>query len=116
MSGKGQTPERFCCPSPRVRLTVDEHGLIREGTRQEIGPDRTVRLFGSRLDDSRRGGDIDWLVERPQPAADRLMTACRLAARLERTLGDGCVDVALTDPTAAEAPRHRIARSEGPLL
>ena len=47
-----------------MRLTVDEHGLIREGTRQEIGPDRTVRLFGSRLDDSRRGGDIDWLVER----------------------------------------------------
>lgn len=86
-----------------MRLAHSDRKLITETVRNMLGPDTVVRLFGSRLDDARRGGDIDLLVEVPQPLHQRVMTACRLAARLERALDGRRVDVLLSDPPAHTA-------------
>lgn len=37
--------------------------------RHRLGDDAVVRLFGSRVDDSRRGGDVDLYVEVARPVA-----------------------------------------------
>lgn len=44
-----------------MRLAPDEVKAIREEVRR-VDPDATVYLYGSRVDDSARGGDIDLLV------------------------------------------------------
>ena len=46
-----------------MRLTPKQARVILECLRQQFGADAKVKLFGSRLDDSSRGGDVDLLVE-----------------------------------------------------
>ena len=55
-------------------------------------------LFGSRVDDSRRGGDIDLLIELPQPlsADDVVDRRARFTARLYRLLEERRIDVVMT--------------------
>jgi hypothetical protein len=48
-----------------MRLMPQEIAAIDLAARECFAPRSMVRLFGSRLDDSRRGGDIDLLVEPP---------------------------------------------------
>ena len=37
--------------------------IIKDVIASQLGSEATIRLFGSRLDDSQRGGDIDLLIE-----------------------------------------------------
>lgn len=66
-----------------LRQTIKHEALaaLGEGTR--------VRLFGSRVDDKARGGDIDLLVSPGKPLSDPVLAECRLAARLQVALGGG---------------------------
>jgi len=99
-----------------MRLPEAHRNLITQTARELLGPNVVVRLFGSRLDDARRGGDIDLLVEVPRPLSQRVLTACQLAARLERALDGRKVDVLLADPSTVESPVHRAARRDGVVL
>lgn len=45
-----------------MRLTTEQREVIRSAVRDIYGADSGIWLFGSRVDDSRRGGDIDLLV------------------------------------------------------
>ena len=46
-----------------VRLTADEVQAIKAAAAEAFGASAVVRLFGSRVDDTKRGGDIDLLIE-----------------------------------------------------
>ncbi|WCT74210.1 hypothetical protein PQ455_02980 [Sphingomonas naphthae] len=46
-----------------MRLTEQEIAAIKGAAAEAFGPDAVVRLFGSRVDDALRGGDIDLHVE-----------------------------------------------------
>ncbi len=46
-----------------MRLTDQERRTIVEAVTAEFGPTVTLRLFGSRLDDAQRGGDIDLFID-----------------------------------------------------
>ena len=48
-----------------MRLTPRAREIIRDTTREVFGEAARSRLFGSRVDDSQRGGDIDLLIELP---------------------------------------------------
>ena len=49
-----------------MRLTPETRDIIRHSTQAVFGLDSQVKLFGSRIDDRQRGGDIDLLVELPR--------------------------------------------------
>ena len=52
-----------------MRLTTDQIQAIRDAASSTFGDKAAVWLFGSRVDDAKKGGDIDVLV-RPAPMTD----------------------------------------------
>ena len=46
-----------------MRISSAQTRLILDCVRPQFGADAQVMLFGSRLDDTARGGDVDLLVE-----------------------------------------------------
>ena len=99
-----------------MRLTPDQTHAIVVTTQALAGKDAQVRLFGSRLHDGLRGGDIDLLVECAQPVARPVWLAAQITASLQRVLGDRRIDVLVPDPATLVEPVHRVARAEGIVL
>lgn len=99
-----------------MRLSPTQIDAIRRVVGEAFGERARVRLFGSRVDDHQRGGDIDLLVEVDQPLANRAAAAARLTAQLQRALGDQRIDVLLVDPETQPLPIHAVARREGVAL
>ena len=99
-----------------MRLQPDHIAVIKRVTAQVLGDDARVTLFGSRIDDRARGGDIDLFIEMPTPLPNRAVVAARLAARIERQLGGRQIDVVLVDPLTPTQTVHTEARAHGVLL
>ena len=58
-----------------MRLDKKTRDAIREAAQRYFGAD--VYLFGSRTDDSRRGGDIDLYIEAPLPLQEAFLERLR---------------------------------------
>lgn len=99
-----------------VRLDEHQRALIKQITAATVGGDAEVRLFGSRVHDDLRGGDIDLLVRTPHPLPARLETEVQLGARLERALGGRRVDVLLIEPASRLQAVHLAALETGVVL
>jgi predicted nucleotidyltransferase len=91
-----------------MRLTPSQIAVIKSTTAAVLGPQSRVRLFGSRVHDRQKGGDVDLYVEVPQP---NLMQRIRCKIQLEERL-DMPVDL-IVKPIGDDSPISRIARSEG---
>ena len=102
--------------TPTMRLTPEQIQIIRRTVAEIAGPKARVRLFGSRLDDQSKGGDIDLLVEMPDPVENAAVLGARLEARLERRLGGRKIDVVLAAPNIHRQSIHDLAEREGILL
>lgn len=96
-----------------MRLTPAELTAIRDTVRSVAGASATVRLFGSRVNDAARGGDIDLLVELQTPVDSSVRLSARIGARLQQVLGDRRIDVLVAAPNLQEGPIHRVARESG---
>ena len=71
-----------------MRLSDSERLIVREAVARRFGSQSQVLLFGSRLDDSRRGGgDVDLLVELLHEVDDPLAEAVGLEVDVMRELG-----------------------------
>lgn len=98
-----------------MRLTPTEIAAIKAAARDAFGETAVVRLFGSRVDDSRRGGDIDLHIE-----VDRLDDERRARGSFEdgvfRRIDPRKIDVVIS--TRGGAPRgfERIAYRDGIIL
>ena len=99
-----------------MRLSAQQIARIREVVHQEAGPDARVRLFGSRLNDERRGGDVDLLVELDRPVANPAWLAARISGRMTRYMLGREVDVLLSAPNLLRGAIHAVAEQEGHLL
>ena len=96
-----------------MRLTPEQAASIRSAAAEVFGSDARVWLFGSRVDDSKRGGDIDLLIETAQlPAVDAFMRKVRFLGKLEDSLGERKIDVVIQHPGDTRAI-VRIAHATG---
>lgn len=75
-----------------MRLQSKEIQIIIQVAKEIYGEGVKVYLFGSRLNDEKRGGDIDLLV-RTEGETKNVLARIRMIARLKRLLGDQKIDV-----------------------
>jgi predicted nucleotidyltransferase len=80
-----------------MRLSTDQILAIRQAATVAFGQGTSVWLFGSRVDDAKKGGDIDLLVcPQSHTAAEGeqgFMQKIKMLTLLERHLGERKVDL-----------------------
>lgn len=84
-----------------MRLSAVQKQIILDVARANFGETVSVRLFGSRIDDNERGGDIDLLVECQQPVENKVEKKCRMAAQIQKQLGEQKIDILVLDANTA---------------
>ena len=104
-----QTPFRL---TPHMRLSIDQIKAIRYAASTTFGDDTQVWLFGSRVDDAKKGGDIDLLV-RPSPTAEQnFAQKVSMLVLLEKLLGERKIDLVIEHPSD-NRPIVSVAHSTG---
>ena len=96
-----------------MRITPEQIVAIRKGVSQLAGDAARVWLFGSRVRDDARGGDVDLLLELDEAVAEPALLSARLAARVSRSMYGRKVDVLIKAPNLLSLPIHAIALAEG---
>lgn len=101
------------CQNLYMRLTPAEQQIIREAALSRFGV--RPRLFGSRVDDTKRGGDIDLYIEAQMSAKEAFDREMHLAADLYLALGDQKIDI-VVNTGRLDLPIYQVARTQGVLL
>ena len=96
-----------------MRLTQKQIIQIHESVNRNIGKQVGIYLFGSRLDDQKRGGDIDLLIESEEPLS--LISKAKIKMELE-PLMMAPVDIINYSYGSQLTPFQKIARSAAILL
>lgn len=99
-----------------MRLTDAQIQMIRRLAVEVAGEHSRVRVFGSRLDDGGRGGDVDLMLEVVEPVDAPALMAAKMSALVSRAMHGRRVDVVLSAPNLKRLPIHDIAFAEGELL
>lgn len=98
-----------------MRLEPHEIAAIRDAARAVFGEGVTVRVFGSRVDDRARGGDLDLYLE-VAPGQATFANEMDFRDLIERPLDELRVDVVLHEYGQPLSPIQEIARRDGVLL
>lgn len=105
-------------PLPPIRLSTQEIIGLLESFDAEIpkhGGGR-VWLFGSRVNLSAKGGDIDLYVELNQPLDNKITFGIDLEIAIQKRLGERKIDIVVKAPNTAASALHEIAKQRGVLL
>ena len=95
-----------------MRLTDKECGVIKDEVLSCFGVSTRAVLFGSRVDDRKRGGDIDLLVRTQTPLSDAFSRKVKFLVHLKSRMGEQRIDVVVAAP-GDKRPIVRIAETEG---
>ena len=96
-----------------MRLSTNYIDIIVKTAKQMLGEDVGIWLFGSRIDDTQKGGDIDLYLETNISLENRTATASRYAARLQQQLGEQRFDILIVDPETPTQAIYSIAKKTG---
>jgi predicted nucleotidyltransferase len=98
-----------------MRLSQSQAQTIRESALSNFGEDAQVWLFGSRVRDDEKGGDIDLYIEvQAQSASDLMTSKLKFLRDLHKRLGDQKIDVVLRKANGSvELPIYQIAKQTG---
>lgn len=101
-----------------MRLTTFEIETLKQAAHDCFDTGAVVRLFGSRLDDARKGGDIDLLIETALEDPDQIARAHSLfLARVYAKMGEQKVDVLIDFPKRHQQLHvYQLARQSGVVL
>jgi len=98
-----------------MRLSARQLDVIRHQGTACFGDDARLWLFGSRVDDNKRGGDIDLYIESETLDTTALLDAkIHFLMQLHRQLGEQKIDVVLHRMGSdTDLPIYRVAQQEG---
>ena len=98
-----------------MRLTKQQINSLLSAAHQAFGDNADIWLFGSRVDDSKRGGDIDLYIETDLETGT---VAAKLTMRrlIWDLFGDQKIDILVRSRKHDPSPLHEIARTTGQKL
>ncbi|ORU93496.1 MAG: DNA polymerase III subunit beta [Cycloclasticus sp. symbiont of Bathymodiolus heckerae] len=100
-----------------MRITELQRDIIKQTVFKYFGAGSELRLFGSRLDDSARGGDIDLYVEPETREVDAIMAAkLDTLLVLHQLLGEQKIDLVINRKVGKMLPIYKFAKEMGVAL
>lgn len=96
-----------------MRINDKQHIEIKKIVELLAGPQAIVTLFGSRVDDTKKGGDVDILVELPDSVDSPALLAAKLSVKISNLMFGRKVDVLLSAPNLESLTIHKYARLNG---
>ncbi|MES2199423.1 MAG: nucleotidyltransferase domain-containing protein [Chlamydiota bacterium] len=95
-----------------MRLNRQEVDALIRATRQAFGSSARIWLFGSRVDDNKKGGDIDLYIETDKESG---LVAAKLGmlGAIWSTFGEQKIDILVRSRSRECSPMHDIAKSSG---
>ena len=99
-----------------MRLSEAEVNAISTCAKQTFGRTCVVRLFVSRVDDSRRGGDIDLHVVAETSGLATIQNEILFSLALQAAIGEQKIDVIARPPGFAPRPIDVIALTTGTVI
>jgi len=99
-----------------VRITEQQRTHIVTKIKEVMGNDVKIMLFGSRVDDLAKGGDIDLYIKTSRSVENLAKSIMAIEAKLILTLGDQKFDIVLDAPNVQKNKIHQIAQQTGVLL
>lgn len=99
-----------------MRLTTEEIETIKLLPKENFGENIEVLLFGSRVDDKQKGGDIDLLVKLNEPVNSHWRSVSNIYwTQLQEKLEEQKFDILLASPES-DTQIIKIAQETGVLL
>jgi hypothetical protein len=99
-----------------MRLTAEQIAVIKQNTALIFGENAQVFLFGSRIDDSKKGGDIDLFIDLMDKIERPIEKILYLNGLLQQALGMQKIDIIFHAPSYSYQPIHTAAKETGILL
>ncbi|WP_029522449.1 nucleotidyltransferase domain-containing protein [Persephonella sp. KM09-Lau-8] len=98
----------------RVRLSQNEIKIIKNLAKEIFGENSKVYIFGSRADLSKKGGDIDILIETDKKTS--LQEELKFLAQIEIKGIERKVDLIVKNPYKKEKSIFKEAKEKGVLI
>jgi predicted nucleotidyltransferase len=76
-----------------MRLNENQINAIKTAVAQHFSPESQVFLFGSRADDTKKGGDIDLLVETTLTGTKLQEARLLTMGTIQRAIGEQKIDI-----------------------
>lgn len=79
-----------------MRLTEETKNIIIDSVCRHFSQAEKIILFGSRIDDGKKGGDIDLLVQTPVSSAAAFEAKLQAVSAMQLKLGEQRIDLLTT--------------------
>ncbi|MEJ5284991.1 MAG: nucleotidyltransferase domain-containing protein [Brevinematales bacterium] len=96
-----------------MRLSLSEQNEIKRVIEKFFGSDCNIYIFGSRVYDDKKGGDIDIFVETNLDTKEMVRAKIKALVELENILGERKIDLVIKNPFIPEDLIHKLAKEEG---
>lgn len=97
-----------------MRLSEQQRHTIKHVLLKHFGQNSVLRLFGSRLDDAAKGGDIDIYIEPDLRSVDAIVEAkLNALVELQLALGEQKIDLVINRQSGTNLPIYKIAQETG---
>jgi len=97
-----------------MRLSDIQQKHIKQILLKHFGSASKILLFGSRINDLARGGDIDLYIEPELADVDQIVEAkLNALVEIEMVLGEQRIDIVVNRNTGYELPIYHVARNTG---
>jgi hypothetical protein len=97
-----------------IRLSYYDVDIIKQAFRHHFMDNDELWIFGSRVDTSKKGGDIDLYIETHYPNPEQVVDAkINFLVEVQGKIGERKIDVVIKLDDDFDLPIYHVAKNEG---